>query len=137
MVMLPRLAAFLVAALIPLAASAQGTPPNAEDIAKSEIVASLWCDTPDQLEIVLRAHYTNKVPMGDAMAAINRNSPEACVVARAIVAPGAEVRRLTAGDNIMSLRSAKVMGIMRGPYALMMRPQIWYYVRIVAELTPV
>lgn len=101
-----------------------------------EIVASLWCDTPDQLETVLRAHYTDKVPMGQAMADINRFSPEACIFARAIVNMGSEVRKLTAGDNIMSLRSARVHGIMRGQYALMMRPQTWFCVRIVAELTP-
>ena len=102
----------------------------------AEVVASLWCDTADQLETVLKAHYHDKVPMGEAMAAINRFSPEACIVARAIVKAGGEVRRLTAGDNIMSLRSARVHGIVRGGYALMMTPQTWFYVKIIAELTP-
>ena len=107
-----------------------------DENAKIEIVASLWCDTAVQLETVLRAHYTDKVPLPRAMAEINRLSPEACIVARAIVNPGAEVKRVTVGDNVMSLRSARVHGIMRGGYALMMTPQTGYFVRIVAELVP-
>ena len=118
--------------LAPIASAiAQGPPP--EDV---EIVASIWCDTPDQLETVLRAHYADKVPMQSAMAEINRNSPEACVPARAIVKQGAEIRRFTTGDVIVAVRAAQVHGIMRGPYALMMRPQTWYTVKVVAELTP-
>lgn len=116
--------------------AAQQALPAPGDPEAVEIVASLWCDTPDQLETVLRSHYTDKVPMGAAMAAINKSSPEACVVARAIVNLGAEVRRVTAGDNVMSLRAANVLGIMQGRYAVMMRPQTWYCVRVVAELTP-
>lgn len=129
-----KLAAFmaLFLALAPAVAKAQDG--NSAD--KVEMVASLWCDTPDQLETVLRAHYTDKVPMAEAMADINRLSPEACIFARAIVSPGSEIRRLTAGDKIMALRQASVLGIMRGQYALMMRPQTWYYVQVVAELTP-
>ncbi len=107
-----------------------------EEAEKVEVVGSLWCDTPDQLETVLRAHYTHKVPMGQAMAEINRNNPDACVIARAIVNMGGEVRRLTAGDRVMSLRSAKVMGVMQGRYAMMMRPQTWYCVRVIDELVP-
>ncbi len=113
----------------------QPIPPPG-DPGSVEIVGSLWCDTPEQLETVLKSHYTDKVPMVTAMAEINKDSPEACVVARAIVNQGPEIRRLTAGDNVMSLRSASVLGIMQGQYALMMRPQTWYFVRIVAELTP-
>jgi hypothetical protein len=120
----------MVAMLQPVAASAEGEL-SAENV---EIVSSLWCDTADQLETVLVAHYKNKKPMGQAMAEINRFSPDACIVARAIVRPGDEVRRVTAGNNIMSLRSALVLGIMRGQYAMMMRPQTWYFVRIVDEL---
>lgn len=101
-----------------------------------EIVSSLWCDTPEQLESVLKSHYTDKVPMAEALAEINRNNPEACIFARAIASTGAEIKRMTAGDNVMSLRSANVHGIMRGQFALMMQPQTWYFVRVVAELTP-
>lgn len=122
----------LVALVWPFAAFAQ-SPEDADNV---EVVSSLWCDTPDQLEAVLRAHYTHKVPMGQAMAEINRSSPDACILARAIVNAGVEVRRVTAGNNIMSLRSAKVHGVMRGQYAMMMRPQTWYFVRIIDELVP-
>ena len=101
-----------------------------------EIVASLWCDTAAQLESVLNSHYMKKVPMAEALAEVNKDSPEACIMARAIVNQGPEIKRLTAGDNVMSLRSANVLGVMQGQYALMMRPQTWYFVRIVAELTP-
>lgn len=104
--------------------------------AKMEIVASLWCDTAVQLETVLRAHYTDKVPLQRAIAEINRFSPEACVIARALVNPGAEVKRMTAGDRVISLRSARVLGIMRGGYALMMTPQTWYFMHVLAELVP-
>lgn len=104
--------------------------------AKMEVVASLWCDTALQLETVLRAHYTDKVPLQRAIAEINRFSPEACVIARALVNPGAEVKRMTAGDRVISLRSARVLGIMRGGYALMMTPQTWYFMHVVAELVP-
>ena len=41
-------------------------------------------------------------------------------IARAIINPATEVKRLTAGDTVMSLRAARVHGIMRGGYALMM-----------------
>ena len=85
-----------------------------EGAQKLEILASLWCDTADQLETVLRAHYTDKVPLPRAMAEINRFSPEACIIARAIINPGTEVKRVTAGDVVMSLRAARVHGIMRG-----------------------
>lgn len=112
-------------------AQRQSAPPD-----NVEIVSSLWCDTPEQLETVLKSHYTDKVPMAQVLAEVNRDSPEACIFARAIVSTGAEIKRMTAGDNIMSLRAANVHGIMRGQYALMMRPQTWYFVRVVAELTP-
>ena len=128
-----RIAAVLMALLLPFAALAQGSrvPDDAE------IVASVWCDTQEQLETVLTAHYAKKVPMARAMAEINRDNPEACIFARAIVSLGTEVGKLTAGDTIMSLRSAMVHGIMRGQYALMMRPQTWYYMRVLAELVPI
>lgn len=116
--------------------NAQRSTPPAQPPENVEIVSSLWCDTLDQLETVLKSHYTNKVPMSEALAEINRDNPEACIFARAIATSGAEIKRLTAGDNIMSLRSASVHGIMRGQYALMMQPQTWYFVRVVAELTP-
>lgn len=123
----------LMASLLqPMSASAEGEL-NAENV---EVVSSLWCDTADQLEAVLLAHYTHKVPMAQAMAEINRFSPDACIMARAIVRAGDEVRRVTAGNNIMSLRAALVLGVMRGQYAMMMRPQTWYFVRIVDELIP-
>lgn len=128
--------ACLCSAVVPLPAIAQEQEVEREPPADVQVVASLWCDTADQLETVLRAHYTDKVPMGQAMAEINRDNPEACVVARAIVKLGVEVRRVTAGDAVMSLREARVHGIMRGRYALMMRPQTWFCVQIVAELTP-
>ncbi len=123
----------LMAALgAPLSASAEGEalPENVE------IVTSMWCDTADQLESVLMSHYAHKVPMAQAMAEINRFSPDACIMARAIVRTGGEVRRVTAGNSIMSLRVALVLGVMRGQYAMMMRPQTWYFVRIVDELIP-
>ena len=101
-----------------------------------EIVRSLWCDTPDQLETVLRAHYVNKVPLSSAVAEINLFNPEACIPARAIVSLGKEVRRFTAGDAVLAVREARVHGVMRGPYAMIMRPQTWYSARVVAELTP-
>ena len=107
-----------------------------EKSAKLEILASLWCDTAVQLETVLRAHYTDKVPLQRAMAEINQFSPEACIIARAIINPATEVKRLTAGDTVMSLRAARVHGIMRGGYALMMTPQTWYFVHVLAELVP-
>jgi hypothetical protein len=135
----PRFLCLLVAVLLAVASassSAQQHQGNEDAHATIEIVGSLWCDTPDQLETVLRSHFTDKVPMGAAMAAINQFSPEACVVARAIVHVGSEVRRVTAGDNLLSLYAADVRGIMQGRYALMMRPQTWYGVRLVAELTP-
>jgi hypothetical protein len=103
---------------------------------KAEIVASLWCDTPDQIETVLRSHYVDKVPLETAVAEMNRSSPEACIPARAIVTMGAEVRRFTAGEALLAVREAKVLGVMRGPYAVMMRPQTWYSARMLAELTP-
>lgn len=126
----------LIALLAPVSGEAQQREREPSEPPAVEIVASLWCDTPDQLETVLKAHYTDNVPMNEAMSEINKTSPEACVVARAIVSLGAEVRRVTAGNNILSLRSAQVLGIMRGPYAVMMRPQTWYCMRVVAELTP-
>jgi hypothetical protein len=131
MVRLSRLAILLVV-LMPSWAWAQGQATDE----KVEIVGSLWCDTADQLETVLKAHYVEKVPMAEAMAEINRDNPEACIFARAIISPGPEVKRLTAGDAVMSLKSARVLGIMRGRYALMMTPQTWYYVSVVAELVP-
>ena len=131
-----RLMLALMLTLAPISALAQQKAEPEDGAESVEIVGTLWCDTADQLETVLRSHFTDKVPMTEAMAAINQFSPEACVVARAIISKGAEVRRVTAGDNIMSLYSAKVMGIMRGQYALMMRPQVWYGVQVVAELTP-
>ncbi len=122
----------LAALAAPLSASAEGEI-GAENV---EIVSSLWCDTADQLEAVLMAHYTHKEPMAQAMAEINRFSPDACIMARAIVRTGREVRRVTAGNSIMSLRAALVLGVMRGQYAMMMRPQTWFFVRIVDELIP-
>lgn len=127
---------FLLLALLAYTATASAVAQNADLPENAEIVASVWCDTSDQLETVLKAHYNEKVPMAQAMAAINRFSPEACVFARAIVNAGGEVRRITAGDTILSLRSARVHGIVRGGYALMMTPQTWFYVRVIAELTP-
>lgn len=130
---------WLVRTFVLVLALAIAGPPaaaQAEREQKVEIISSVWCDTPDQLETVLRAHYGAKVPLGQAMAAINRNSPDACIVARAIVNIGAEVRRVTAGDIVMSVRSARVHGIMRGEMAMMMQPQTWFYVRIIAELVP-
>ena len=132
-----RLAALL--AITGLIGAHAGPPAAAQDRRlpdNVEVVASVWCDTPDQLETVMRSHLTDKVPIGEALAEINRDSPEACILARAIVTLGEEVRRVTAGDTIMSLRSANVIGIMRGRYAMMMRPQTWYCVRVVAELVP-
>lgn len=122
--------------LLALVAPQVAVAEDDEDVSKMEIRASLWCDTPVQLETVLLAHYTNKVPLPRAIAEINRFSPEACIFARAIVTPGAEVKRLTAGDNVMSLRAARVHGIMRGGYALMMTPQTWYHMHVLAELVP-
>ena len=102
----------------------------------TEVVAAIWCDTPDQLETVLRAHYDRKVPLASAIATINENNPEACVPARAIIKIGAEVRRFNAEVAIFAVHSATVVGIMRGPYALMMQPQTWYHAKVIAELTP-
>jgi hypothetical protein len=124
----------LVSVVAPLSAAAQQQRSPVPD--NIEIVASIWCDTAEQLETVLRAHHTHKVPMSSAMAEINKDNPEACIFARAIVSAGPEVKRLTAGDAVMSLRAAEVHGIMRGQYALMMRPQTWYFMRVVAELVP-
>lgn len=135
MLKLLRCAALVLAVMLsPLPVAAQQEQPQVPE--NVEIVASIWCDTADQLETVLRAHYAHKVPMSRAMAEINKDNPEACIFARAIVSMGAEVKRLTAGDTVMSLRSAQVHGIMRGQYALMMRPQTWYCMRVVAELVP-
>lgn len=125
----------VVVMLMALAAPQIGRAQDGEN-AKTEIVASLWCDTAVQLETVLRAHYTDKVPLQRAIAEINRFSPEACVIARAIINPGTEVKRMTAGDRVISLRSARVLGIMRGGYALMMTPQTWYFMHVLAELVP-
>ncbi len=109
---------------------------RAQEGEKLEVLASLWCDTVDQLETVLRAHYADNVPLQRAIAEINRTSPEACIIARAIINPATEVKRLTAGNNVMSLRAARVHGIMRGGFALKMSPQTWYCVHILAELVP-
>lgn len=109
---------------------------NRDMPADTQIVASIWCDTPDQLEAVLRAHYDKKVPLEAAMAVINQGSPEACIPARAIVKVGAEVRRFNSEVAIFAVHSATVHGVMRGPYALMMRPQTWYHAKMIAELTP-
>ena len=123
--------------LLTLPALAQRSPaPPTEIPDKAVVVASLWCDTPDQLEALLRAHYIGKSPLDTAMAAINRGNPEACIPARAIVSVGAEVRRFTAEIAIFAVHEATVHGIMRGPYALMMRPQTWYHAKVIAELTP-
>jgi len=126
----------IVLMLMALAAPQIAVAQDDEDPSKMEIRASLWCDTADQLETVLRAHYSNKVPLARAMAEINRSNPEACIFARAIVTPGSEIKRMTAGDNVMSLRAARVHGIMRGGYPLMMTPQTWYHMHILAELVP-
>ncbi len=115
-------------------AEAQRSPAQVPD--KAVVVASLWCDTADQLEALLRAHYIGKIPLDTAMAAINNGNPEACIPARAIVSVGAEVRRFTADVAIFAVHEATVHGIMRGPYALMMRPQTWYHAKVIAELTP-
>ena len=102
-----------------------------------DVVSTLWCDTPDQLETLLKAYYVNKVPLSQAMAEINRFDPDACVRARVIVKPGEEVRRFIAGDALIAVSSAQVHGVMRGPYAVMMRMQTWYSATVVAELTPI
>ena len=124
----------LAALLVLLASPASAQRAEVPD--KAVVVAALWCDTPDQLEALLRAHYVGKVPLESAMATINRGNPEACIPARAIVSNGAEVRRFTADVAIFAVHEATVHGIMRGPYALMMRPQTWYHAKVVAELTP-
>jgi hypothetical protein len=102
----------------------------------TQIVAAIWCDTPEQLETVLRAHYDKKIPLDTAIAAINRGNPEACIPARAIVKDGAEVRRFNSDVAIFAVHAATVHGVMRGPYALIMRPQTWYHAKVIAELTP-
>lgn len=102
----------------------------------TNIVAAIWCDTPEQLETVLRAHYDKKIPLETAIATINQGNPEACIPARAIVKDGAEVRRFNSDVAIFAVHAATVHGVMRGPYALIMRPQTWYHAKVIAELTP-
>lgn len=129
------MAALLLSLASPAIAQLSPAPPAGVPD-KAVVVASLWCDTPDQLETVLRAHYIGKIPLDTAIQTINRGNPEACIPARAIVSVGAEVRRFTADIAIFAVHEAIVHGIMRGSYALMMRPQTWYHAKVVAELTP-
>lgn len=110
------------------AASQDGIPEG------MEVVATLWCDTPEQVETVMKAHYINKVPLALAMAEINRDEPDACVRARVIVKKEGEVRRFIAGEALISVGKAQVHGVMRGPYAVMMRSQTWYSGTVVAAL---
>ncbi len=99
------------------------------------VVSTLWCDTPDQIEIVLKAYYVDKVPLSSAMANINRFDPDACVRARVIVKMGTEVRRFIAGEALISVSEAKVHGVMRGPVPMMAsKVQTWYSAQVVAEL---
>jgi hypothetical protein len=100
-----------------------------------EVVSSLWCDTPAQIETVLRAHYVDKVPLASAMADINRFDPDACVRARVIVKMGNEVKRFIAGEALISVSEAKVHGVMRGAVPMMARQvQTWYSAKVLAEL---
>lgn len=99
------------------------------------VVSTLWCDTPDQIETVLKAYYVAKVPLSSAMADINRVDPDACVRARVIVKMGTEVRRFIAGGALISVSEAQVHGVMRGPVPMMAtKVQTWYSAQVVAEL---
>lgn len=117
-------------------AHAQGkTQKPAELPEDMQVVATLWCDTPEQIETVLKAYYVDKIPLTSAIADINRFDPDACVRARVIVKMGTEVRRFIAGEALISVSEAKVHGVMRGPVPMMAnKVQTWYSAKVVAEL---
>ncbi len=132
--MKPFTAAFALAAVaFAGAVAAQTDMPDG-----MEVVTSLFCDTPDQVETVMRAHYVDKVPLTSAMADINRFDPVACVRARVIVKMGGVVRRFIAGEALISVSEAKIHGVMRGMVPMMAsRVQTWYRANILAELTEI
>ena len=108
---------------------------------QAEMKSALWCDTPDQVAGVMRAHHVDRLTLWDAAQRINTeaNDPGACIFSLAMVLRTGSVRRLVAGKSIMVIDSYSVLGVMIQRRAvpglgMLNPPQTWYSASVVGEL---